>query len=151
MIADLNSLLTNNLLKTTLGRMREAEDDRSAADVERWARDWLAARGGDELPRLPWLADSQPHDAVTLIRQALWRANTDRGALEVPDDLLAALALLAAARAEVDQLEAGLLFVARAEGLTWAEVARPLGLRTAQAAQQRHERVLARLDGDAAP
>ncbi len=131
--------------------MHEGQDDQSAGAVERWARDRLTARGGKDLPRLPWLADDQPHDAVTLIRQALWLANTDRGALEVPDDLVAAIALLAAARAEVDALEAGLLFVARAEGLTWAEVARLLGLRTAQAAQQRHERVLARLDGDAGP
>ncbi|WP_432832616.1 DNA-binding protein [Dactylosporangium sp. CA-092794] len=118
---------------------------------EQGARERLTARGGKDLPRLPWLAEGQPHDAVTLIRQALWRANTDRDALELPDDLLAALALLAAARAEVDQLEAGLLFVARAEGLTWAQLAEPLGLRTAQAAQQRNERVLARLDGDAGP
>ncbi|MFG2044637.1 DNA-binding protein [Dactylosporangium sp. NPDC048998] len=129
--------------------MHEGSDDQSAGAVEQWARDRLSARGGTDLPRLPWLADGQPHDAFTLIRQALWRANTDRGTLELPDDLLAAIALLAAARAELDQLEAGLLFVARAEGLTWAQVARPLGLRTAQAAQQRHERVLARLGEDA--
>lgn len=131
--------------------MHEGWEDQSAGDAERRARERLTARGGTDLPRLPWLVDGQPHDAVTLIRQALWRAETDRGALELPEDLLAAIALLAAARAEVDQLEAGLLFVARAEGLTWAEVARALGLRTAQAAQQRHERVLARLDGDAGP
>ncbi|WP_426513907.1 hypothetical protein ACPPVO_26810 [Dactylosporangium sp. McL0621] len=101
---------------------------------------------GQDLPRLPWLADGQPHDAFTLIRQALWLANTDRGAVEIPDDLLAAIGLLAAARAEVDQLEAALLFVARAEGLTWGQIAPALGLRTAQAAQQRHERVLGRLE-----
>jgi len=103
------------------------------------------ARGGSELPRLQWLADGQPHDAITLIRQVLWRANTDRSALELPEDLLAAIALLAAGRSELDQLEAGLLFAARAEGLTWAQIAGALGVRTAQAAQQRHERVLARL------
>lgn len=120
--------------------------DKGLDERRAWAR--LTDRGGKDLPRLPWLADGQPHDASTLIRQALWRANTDRGALELPDDLLAAIALLASARAELDQLEAGLLFVARAEGLTWTQIARPLGLRTAQAAQQRHERVLARLDGE---
>jgi hypothetical protein len=112
---------------------------------EHTAQARLTERGGAMLPRLPWLDPSQPHDAHTLIRQALWRANTDREALELPDDLLAAIALLAAARAELDQLEAGLLFVARAEGLTWNQIAGPLGLRTAQAAQQRHERVLGRL------
>jgi hypothetical protein len=126
--------------------MHSGSADQAAGALERWARDRLTG-GGTDLPRLPWLARGQPHDAVTLIRQALWRANTARDALDLPDDLLAAIALLSAARAELDQLEAGLLFVARAEGLTWAQVARALGLRTAQAAQQRHERVLGRLDG----
>ena len=130
--------------------MRDGTDDQAAGARQQWARDRLTASGGKDLPRLPWLARGQPHDAVTLIRQALWRANTARDALDLPDDLLAAIALLPAARAELDQLEAGLLFVARAEGLTWAQVARPLGLRTAQAAQQRHERVLARLGEDGA-
>jgi hypothetical protein len=128
--------------------VHDGADDQAAGAVQRWARDRLTTRGGRDLPRLPWLVDGQPHDAVTLIRQALWRADTDRGALELPDDLLAAITLLAAARGELDQLEAGLLFVARAEGLTWAQIAQALGLRTAQAAQQRHERVVARLDGD---
>ncbi len=128
--------------------MSGSSEERSAAETEDRARARLSARGGDELPRLPWLAGRQPHDAVTLIRQVLWRANTDRAALELPEDLLAALTLLATARAELDQLEAGLLFVGRAEGLTWAQIAEALGLRTAQAAQQRHERVTARLGGD---
>jgi hypothetical protein len=128
--------------------VHDGSDDQAAAARQQWARDRLTARAGTDLPRQPWLATGQPPDAVTLIRQALWRANTDRGALDLPDDLLAAITLLSAARAELDQLEAGLLFVARAEGLTWAQLARPLGLRTAQAAQQRHERVLARLGGD---
>jgi hypothetical protein len=125
-----------------------AARDQAAGDAEQRARSWLMARGGADLPRLPWLAARQHHDAVTLIRQALWRANTDRESLEVPGDLSAALALLAAARGEVDQLEAGLLFVARAEGLTWVQIAEALGLRSAQAAQQRYERVSARLSAD---
>lgn len=120
-------------------------NDHASAESEWQARKRLMARGGKDLPSLPWLPSGQPHDAVTLIRQALWRANTDRDALEIPEDLCAAIALLAAARGEVDQLEAGLLFVARAEGLTWAQIAEALGLRSAQAAQQRYERVAARL------
>ncbi|MEV4410423.1 DNA-binding protein [Catellatospora sp. NPDC049609] len=128
--------------------MSGSSADRAAAEAESRARARLTERGGDGLPRLPWLADGQPHDAVTLLRQVLWRAATDRSALELPEDLLAAMTLLAAARAELDQLEAGLLFVGRAEGLTWAQIAEALGLRTAQAAQQRSERVTARLTGD---
>jgi hypothetical protein len=120
-------------------------DDQEAAGVQGRARERLMARGGRDLPRLPWLAAGQPHDAVTLIRQALWRADADR------EDLRAALALLAAGRAELDQMEAGLLFTARAQGLTWTQIADALGLHSAQAAQQRHERVVARLDAGGGP
>jgi hypothetical protein len=125
--------------------MDRSSTDQAAGDAERAARQHLMARGGGDLPRPPWITASQPHDAVTLLRYALWRANTDRDSLDVPLDLHAALALLAAGRSELDGLEAGLLFVARAEGLTWAEIAEALGVRTAQAAQQRYERVSGRL------
>lgn len=142
-------MLTNSLLKDRLGDVSDAASDKGAGYAERQARQRLMARGGSDLPALPWLAPGQPHDAVTLIRQVLWRLGAERDRLELPDDLCAAIGLLASARAEVDGLEAGLLFVARAEGLTWAQIAEALGLHTAQAAQQRHERVLARLDAGA--
>ncbi|MEV4744628.1 DNA-binding protein [Streptomyces sp. NPDC049555] len=61
-------------------------------------------------------------------------------------DLLAALTLLPRARAELDALEAGLMFLAREAGMTWAEIAFGLGLRSAQAAQQRCGRSLGRRD-----
>ncbi len=86
-----------------------------------------------------------PHDDATLIRYALWRANNGPR-LNVPADLHAALELVESARAELDALEAGLLFVARAEGLTWAEIAEHLGVRSPQAAQQRFERVTSRTE-----
>jgi len=54
--------------------------------------------------------------------------------------------LLAPARAELDQIEAGLLFAARAGGLTWPQIAAALALRSPQAAQQRFDRVLGRVD-----
>ncbi len=91
------------------------------------------------------MVGSVPHDDATLIRYALWRANSREG-LDVPRDLHAALTLLESARAEMDALEAGLLFVARAEGLTWPEIAKHLGVRSPQAAQQRFERVTSRAD-----
>lgn len=97
------------------------------------------------MPRFPWMVGTVPHDDATLIRYALWRANSGEG-LDVPRDLYAALTLLESARAEMDALEAGLLFVARAEGLTWPEIAEHLGVRSPQAAQQRFERVTSRTD-----
>jgi len=57
------------------------------------------------------------------------------------------LRLLASARAELDQVEAGLLFAARAAGMTWPQIADALALGSAQAAQQRFNRVLARMSG----
>ncbi|MER7756579.1 DNA-binding protein [Kitasatospora sp. NPDC097643] len=52
-------------------------------------------------------------------------------------DVMAALTLIARARADLDVLEASLMFVARDLGLTWQDIAYDLGLRSAQAAQQR--------------
>lgn len=82
---------------------------------------------------------------TTLIRYVVWRASTPEG-VSVPEDLYAALQLVESARAEMDALEAGLLFVARAEGLTWPQIAEHLGVRSPQAAQQRFERVTSRSD-----
>jgi hypothetical protein len=80
---------------------------------------------------------------VDLIRFAMWRAAVSDLDQE---DMLAALTLLPAARAEVDQAEAALLFAARAQGLSWPRISRGLGLGSAQAAQQRFERVTGRVD-----
>ncbi|MFD6948616.1 DNA-binding protein [Nocardiopsis sp. TSRI0078] len=62
------------------------------------------------------------------------------------DDLTAALTLVPWARAEFDQLEAGLLQMSKGRGMTWQEIAFGLGLGSAQAARQRHERLAQRAD-----
>jgi hypothetical protein len=59
-------------------------------------------------------------------------------------DLTAALTLVPQARAELDQLEASLLMIARGQGMTWQELAFGLGLGSAQAARQRYERLVHR-------
>ena len=71
----------------------------------------------------------------------MWRSHADG---TEDDDLLAALALLPAARAEADQIEAALLFTARARGLSWARISAAIGLGSPQAAQQRFDRVTGR-------
>ena len=75
------------------------------------------------------------------------RDETARG-FDVPGAVLvtAALTLLPHVRAELDETELGLLTMARGRGLTWLEIAEALGLGSAQAAQQRHDRLAARLD-----
>jgi hypothetical protein len=66
-------------------------------------------------------------------------------------DLTAALTLMPRVRAEVDDLEASLLIIARSQGMTWQELAFWLGLGSAQAARQRYERLALRTAPDQAP
>lgn len=117
--------------------------DRETAARLADARTHLMAIGANELPRFPWMAGNAPHADGTLLRYALWRANNGAGT-QLPEDLYAALRLVDSARAEFDAMESGLLFVARAEGLTWPQIAEHLGVRSPQAAQQRFDRVTAR-------
>ncbi|MGC5019445.1 DNA-binding protein [Micromonospora sp. DT47] len=92
----------------------------------------------------PYLAD--PWEAVALVTAlAAGGAELEPGEEPVDDaDLTAALTLVPHLRAELDALEAGLLALARARGLTWQAIAFGLGLGSAQAAQQRSERLSAR-------
>ena len=131
------------------------DTDRAQAAREAGARRLLLEKGASSLPRAPWLHERQPPSATDLIRFALWQA-TVGGPTAAADDpgantgglgeegVLAALTLLAAARAELDQSEAALLFTARSRGLSWPRISRAMGLRSPQAAQQRFDRVSGR-------
>lgn len=144
-------LIDNKLLVKHSGLVgEEAATEHPATAAQLAARRHLMAIGAGDLPRLPWMVGNEPHDDATLIRYALWRANSGVG-LNVPEDLYAALRLLESARAEMDGLEAGLLFVARAEGLTWPQIAEHLGVRSPQAAQQRFGRVTSRAEPSDGP
>ena len=88
-----------------------------------------------------------PQEAVRLV------ASLGAGAVHYVDDaepqvqdadLVAALTLLPLVRSELDELELALLRMARGEGMTWAQIAFGLGMGSAQAAQQRHDRLAAR-------
>lgn len=63
-------------------------------------------------------------------------------------DITAALSLVPLVRGEMDELEAGLLQMARGRGMTWQEIAFGLGLGTPQAARQRYERLAGRTAAD---
>ncbi|MGP9604500.1 MULTISPECIES: hypothetical protein [unclassified Brachybacterium] len=104
------------------------------------ARRHLRTAGAQDLPPRPWQHPAEPPDAATLLRYALWRANRADGAAS-PEELKAALTMIETARSDLDSLEVALLLTARAEGMTWAEVAEALGLQSPQAAQQRYQRV----------
>ncbi|NIK61769.1 DNA-binding protein [Kribbella shirazensis] len=121
---------------------RKHDADQAQAERQREAREQLLATGAKDLPRRPWRPAPIPLSAVDLTQFAAWRS-----ADLSEEDLLAALALLPAARAEVDEVEAGLLFLARSSGLTWAEMADAMGFSSPQACQQRFNRLAARQDG----
>ncbi|ABS03913.1 hypothetical protein [Kineococcus radiotolerans] len=121
-----------------------SSDHDAAALLDR-ARTALEAAGGGDLPPRPWQHRGRPLSDTELVRLAAWVAR-DADSTD-PHLLRSGLHLLDAARAELDQVEAALLFAARAAGMTWPQVAVALGLGSAQAAQQRLNRILTRLDG----
>lgn len=91
-----------------------------------------------------------PHEAVRLV--AFLLSGAAERAPDEPEvdraDITAALSLVPRARAEFDELERGLLEMARGRGLTWQEIAFGLGLATPQAARQRHARLTERVPAD---
>ncbi|GAA0467196.1 hypothetical protein Ade02nite_90560 [Paractinoplanes deccanensis] len=88
----------------------------------------------------------EPHEAVRLVAGlALGTIDLELGEPDIADeDVLAALALIAHVRADVDQLELGLLNAARGRELTWQAIAQGMGLNSAQAVKQRHDRLTER-------
>ncbi|QFQ99127.1 DNA-binding protein [Streptomyces phaeolivaceus] len=89
-----------------------------------------------------------PHEAIRLVSYLLsGAALLDDGEAEIDRaDITAALTLIPLARGEMDELEVGLLDMARGRGMTWPEIAFGLGLQTPQAARQRHERLTNRTE-----
>ncbi|NHT18381.1 hypothetical protein [Cellulomonas sp. IC4_254] len=116
------------------------EDQERAAGLESH-RAVLRRAGAGDLARRPWQHGAQPASDGDLVRLAAWRASDPAAEAEV---VTAGLGLLHAAREELDQVEAALLFAARASGMTFQEIAAALGLGSGQAAQQRMARVLSR-------
>ncbi|GAA2672950.1 DNA-binding protein [Streptomyces lunalinharesii] len=91
-----------------------------------------------------------PHEAVRLVSFLLsGAALLQDGEAEVDRaDVTAALSLVPMVRGEMDELEAGLLQMARGRGMTWQEISFGLGLGTPQAARQRYERLVDRTTTD---
>ncbi|GAA4206459.1 hypothetical protein GCM10022220_20240 [Actinocatenispora rupis] len=93
-----------------------------------------------------------PHEAVRLVTYLLSgaaEAYEDEPAVD-RSDVLAALTLVPRAREELEEVEAGLIEMARGRGMTWQDIAFGLGLGTPQAARQRHDRLTARTAGESA-
>lgn len=117
------------------------DQDRAATDDSH--RRVLEQVGAAELTPRPWQLEGQRVSDAELVRIAARKAGSPNVATEI---VAAGLGLLASARDELDQIEAGLLFAARAEGMTFQQIAGALGLGSGQAAQQRMARLVGRLD-----
>lgn len=112
-------------------------EDNAQAERERLARQRLAGLDPSSRPA------GIPPAATELLQRALRRPD------ELSDeDLRSALCLVPAARAEVEGLETGLLFLARGAGLTWAQIADAMGFRSPQACQQHYARLASRRGSD---
>lgn len=108
------------------------------------ARKAIAADGAARLVRRPWVRPGQPHADLDLVRYAAWRTGESAGSPADVSVIAAGLALLESAREELDQIETGLVFAARTQGMTWQAIGQAMGLGSAQAAQQRAGRRLGR-------
>lgn len=120
---------------------RTERTSRAQAERESEAQARILAMGADQLEARPWRPSPAPPTAADLAQYALWRASD-----LAPDELLGALTLMPAAKAEIEGVEIGLLFVARSAGLTWAQIADAMGFRSPQACQQYVNRLTARQD-----
>lgn len=123
--------------------MQTPDSDQQQSAREQSARKRLLDAGASSLPRAPWLHRSQPPSAVDLVRFTVWRG---QGGRANDDEVVAALTLLSAARAEMEQTETALLFTARGQGLAWGSISRAMGLGSAQAALQRFDRLTGRVE-----
>ncbi|GAB2601443.1 DNA-binding protein [Pseudactinotalea suaedae] len=80
--------------------------------------------------------DGEPADATTCLTAMLAELARKPAAVD-SSDLLAALTLVRAARAEIDHAETALLAHARERGITWQALADAAGASSRQAVQQR--------------
>lgn len=89
---------------------------------------------------------TEPYEAIRLVTGILFGSiPLDDDEPEVDDaDLLAALTLVDHMRADEDRVELELLNAARGRGMTWQSIAQGTGLNSAQAVQQRYNRLNAR-------
>lgn len=83
--------------------------------------------------------DGEPADAATCLSAMLASLGSKPSAVD-SSDLLAALTLVSAARADIDAVEAALLSHARDRGITWQALADAVGATSRQAVQQRAAR-----------
>ncbi|MFF5638520.1 hypothetical protein [Streptomyces sp. NPDC012825] len=87
------------------------------------------------------------HDVALLEGLLADAARTGAGRHAVPDeDVAAALGLFENMRTALDRLEAQVVIEARRRGMEWQAIARHQGMKSSQAASQRYQRLVTRLE-----
>ncbi|MFJ2093802.1 hypothetical protein ACIOEW_31685 [Streptomyces sp. NPDC087901] len=119
-----------------------------ARDVHEQARDLLSALGG--AGEQPTAAQELQRD-VLLVAGLLTAAATDRGGsgqepAVTDNEVGAALGLFDTMREQLDRLETEVVFEARRRTMDWRQIAAQQGLNSSQAASQRYQRLVTRLE-----
>lgn len=119
-----------------------------ARDPRQQARDRLSALG--DAPAADTTAAHRLEKDAALLGRLLAAAgeqNNGGHAPDVdPDDVGAALGLFETMRHQLDRLETQVVIEARRRGLDWRQIARYQGLNSSQAASQRYQRLMTRLE-----
>lgn len=119
-----------------------------ACDARDEARERLSALAGD--PTLQETEARRLEQDAALLHRLLSAAGHQSSGGPVPevtpDDLGAALSLFEDMRSQLDRLEAQVIIEARRRGLDWRQIARYQGMKSSQAASQRYQRLMTRLE-----
>ncbi|MER6678043.1 hypothetical protein [Streptomyces sp. NPDC000983] len=120
-----------------------------ARDSRQQARERLSllAAGGDESTVASRVEQDASLVGRLLAAAAVGGASGHDGPSGVvPDDVGAALGLFEALREELDRLETQVVIEARRCGMDWRQIAGYQGLNSSQAASQRYQRLMTRLE-----
>jgi hypothetical protein len=117
-------------------------------DAHQEARHRLAALDEPPVDHAP-AAHGLQRDAL-LVARLLAAADDSRGDRErpvlTPDQIGAALSLFEGMREHLDRLETQVILEARRRAMDWRQIARHQGLNSSQAASQRYQRLVTRLE-----
>ncbi|MER6347409.1 hypothetical protein ACWC10_34890 [Streptomyces sp. NPDC001595] len=120
-----------------------------ASDAQDAARGRLTALAAD--PTAPWAPARRLEEDAALLGRLLTAADRHqrddgRHPDVAADDVGAALSLFEEMRVGLDRLEAQVVMEARRRGMDWRQIARHQGLNSSQAASQRYQRLMTRLE-----
>ena len=120
-----------------------------ARDVRQQARERLSALGEPSVDDAP-VARALQQDVLLVARLLAAAADDRHNSGQVPavttDEVGAALGLFQDLREQLDRLETQVVIEARRRDMEWRQIARHQGLNSSQAASQRYQRLMTRLE-----